>query len=947
MGRLGVLGIMVVLFIAVPLGRQVVDLYTDWLWFEELGYSGVFRTILSAKVLLSLGAGALAFLVLYLNVLATRRGLGSPALELEAEENLPQLPSWSAVEPLYYRFRLVACLAIAFMLSGQGTAQWETLIRFRNAGTFGVVEPLFGRDVGFYVFTYPFLRGVFQFLTLLLTATLAVVAAIYVLSRGIRLTSRGLVAGAWAKGHLLGLAAAFLVVKAWGYSLDAFGLLFSSGGTSFGASYADVNARLPALYAMVALAGLAAVLCLVQMTRPGLRLALGGIALWIVGGLVGLVAYPNIVQRLRVSPNEIVAERPYIERTIAATNRAYGLDRIESRPFPAEENLTAQVLRRNDATIKNIRLWEHRPALDSYGQLQEIRTYYKFVDVDNDRYQLDGEYRQLMLSVRELSHAHLPSRIWINEHLVYTHGYGTVVGPVNRVTREGLPEFFVKDIPPVSTNAALKVTRPEVYFGELANAYVLVKMRAPELNYPQGDQNVYTTYDGAGGVSIGSLWRRLIFAARFAEVKMLLSDDFTPDSRILYHRQVGERVQKVAPFLRVDRDPYPVLTNAGRIVWMVDAYTTTEHIPYSQPTRGVGNYIRNPVKATVDAYDGTVTFYLVEPDEPMAAAYGRAFPGLFRPFSAMPEDLRAHIRYPQDLFGIQARMYAAVPHARPPGLLQQGGPLDGAGAEGGRPRHGDGALLHDHAAPRREARGVRPAPPVHARAAGQHDRLARGALGRGELRQARALRVPQGQAGLRAPAGRGAHRPGRVHLPADLPLEPGRLPGDPGEPPGDSHRGVAPLRAAPLPRRRARPAAGAEARDHGLREPHHDGRDAGGVAPAALRGAPGGRRAGAGGARGAGGGGERGAVADGDRGARALHAGAGAVRPGRLHGVRRRAEAAGGSAPAAPEREPSIARAGGYDQGPMAGEAPGAQTTWISAKSLAKGPMSWRPRAIA
>ena len=658
MGRLGVLGIMVVLFIAVPLGRQVVDLYTDWLWFEELGYSGVFRTILSAKVLLSLGAGALAFLVLYLNVLATRRGLGSPALELEAEENLPQLPSWSVVEPLYYRFRLVACLAIAFMLSGQGTAQWETLIRFRNAGTFGVVEPLFGRDVGFYVFTYPFLRGVFQFLTLLLTATLAAVAAIYVLSRGIRLTSRGLVAGAWAKGHLLGLAAAFLVVKAWGYSLDAFGLLFSSGGTSFGASYSDVNARLPALYAMVALAGLAAVLCLVQMTRPGLRLALGGIALWIVGGLVGLVAYPNVVQRLRVAPNEIVAERPYIERTIAATNRAYGLDRIESRPFPAEENLTAQVLRRNDATIKNIRLWEHRPALDSYGQLQEIRTYYKFVDVDNDRYQLDGEYRQLMLSVRELSHAHLPSRIWINEHLVYTHGYGTVVGPVNRVTREGLPEFFVKDIPPVSTNAALKVSRPEVYFGELANAYVLVKMRAPELNYPQGDQNVYTTYEGTGGVSIGSLWRRLIFAARFAEVKMLLSDDFTPDSRILYHRQVGERVQKVAPFLRVDRDPYPVLTNAGRIVWMVDAYTTTEHIPYSQPTRGVGNYIRNPVKATVDAYDGTVTFYLVEPDEPLAAAYGRAFPGLFRPFSAMPEDLRAHIRYPQDLFGIQARMYA-------------------------------------------------------------------------------------------------------------------------------------------------------------------------------------------------------------------------------------------------------------------------------------------------
>ncbi len=658
MGRLGVVGIMAVLFVAVPLGRQVVDLYTDWLWFEELGLSGVFRTILSTKVLLGVGTGVLAFLVLYLNVLATRPGLGPPVLDVDAEENLPQLPSWSVVEPLFRRFRLVACLAIAFMLSGQGTAQWETFIRFRNAGAFGVADPLFGRDVGFYVFTYPFLLGAFQFLTLLLTATLAVVAAIYVLSRGIRFGPRGLVAGAWAKGHLLGLAAAFLVVKAWGYSLDALGLLFSAGGASFGASYADVSARLPALYVMVGLAGLAAVLCLVQMTRPGLRLALGGIALWIVGGLVGLVAYPNVVQRLRVAPNEIVAERPYIERTIAATNRAYGLDRIESRPFPAEENLTAAVLRKNDTTIKNIRLWEQRPALDSYGQLQEIRSYYKFVDVDNDRYMMDGEPRQLMLSVREISHAHLPSRIWINEHLVYTHGYGAVVGPVNRVTREGLPEFFVKDIPPVSTAPSLKVTQPEVYFGEVANQYVLVKMRAPELNYPQGDQNVYTTYAGTGGVGIGSLWRRLVFAAKFAEVKMLLSDDFTAESRILYHRQVAERVQKIAPFLRVDRDPYPVITTGGRIVWLVDAYTTTDYIPYSQPTRGVGNYIRNPVKATVDAYDGTVTFYLVEPDEPLAAAYGRAFPDMFRPFSAMPEELRAHIRYPQDLFGIQARMYA-------------------------------------------------------------------------------------------------------------------------------------------------------------------------------------------------------------------------------------------------------------------------------------------------
>jgi uncharacterized membrane protein (UPF0182 family) len=656
MARLGVVVVMVVLFMVVPLGRQVVELYTDWLWFDEVGFAGVFATIVWTKLLLGMGAGVVVFLALYLNLLATRRGHGS-LVELAGDENLPQLPDWSLVEPLYRRFLLPACLVIAFMLSGQGTARWETVLRFRSAGAFGVADPLFGRDVGFYVFTYPILLGVFQFLTLVLSVTLAAVGAVYVLSRGARLTPRGLVVTPWAKGHLLGLGAALLVVKAWGYSLDAYGLLFSAGGASFGASYADVNARLPALYGMIGLAGLAAILCLLQITRSGMRFAFVGIALWVGGGLIGLTAYPTIVQRFRVAPNEIVAERPYIERTIAATNRAYGLDRIESRPFPAAENLTAAVLRNNDATIKNIRLWEHRPALDSYGQLQEIRTYYKFVDVDNDRYLLDGESRQVMLSVRELSHAHLPSRIWINEHLVYTHGYGAVVGPVNRVTREGLPEFFVKDIPPVVTGS-LRISRPEVYYGELANAYVLVKMRAPELNYPAGDQNVYTTYAGTGGVAIGSLWRRLVFAARFAEIKILLSDDFTGESRILYHRQVAERVRKIAPFLRVDRDPYPVITAEGRIVWLVDAYTTTDHFPYSQPTQGVGNYIRNPVKATVDAYDGTVAFYVVEPDEPLIAAYTRAFPGLFRPFAAMPEDLRAHIRYPQDLFGIQARMYA-------------------------------------------------------------------------------------------------------------------------------------------------------------------------------------------------------------------------------------------------------------------------------------------------
>jgi uncharacterized membrane protein (UPF0182 family) len=373
--------------------------------------------------------------------------------------------------------------------------------------------------------------------------------------------------------------------------------------------------------------------------------------------VVGLYLYPSFLQRFRVVPNEIDAERPFITRSIEFTRRAYGLDKVESKDFPAEEQLTAADLKRNDATIKNIRLWEHRPLLATYAQLQEIRTYYKFVDVDNDRYLMDGTYRQVMLSAREISHQHLPSRIWINEHLTYTHGYGVVFGPVNQVTPEGLPEFFIKDIPPVSVGP-LKITRPEIYYGELANDYVFVKTKAQELDYPAGDQNIYTAYTGKGGVPVSSLWRKLLFSARYATLRIALSNDITRESRILYHRQIQERVKKIAPFITFDRDAYLVIAEGGRLFWIIDGYTTSNRYPYSEPTGRLGNYIRNSVKAVVDAYDGTVSFYLSNPEDPIILAYAKIFPGLLKLLDAMPESLRAHIRYPQDLFAVQARIYA-------------------------------------------------------------------------------------------------------------------------------------------------------------------------------------------------------------------------------------------------------------------------------------------------
>ncbi|MGH7928963.1 MAG: UPF0182 family protein, partial [Candidatus Binatia bacterium] len=352
------------------------------------------------------------------------------------------------------------------------------------------------------------------------------------------------------------------------------------------------------------------------------------------------------------------AEREFIERTIKFTRLAYGLDRINSQEFPAEEELSAADIKRNDTTIKNIRLWDHRPALISFAQLQEIRTYYKFVDVDNDRYVVDGTYRQVMLSVRELSHPHLQNRNWINEHLTFTHGHGVVFGPVNQVTASGQPEFFIQDIPPVASTS-IKVTRPEIYYGELANAYVLVKTGASELDYPAGDQNIYTTYEGRGGIGIGSFWRKLVFSAQQTTLRILLSQDIKPESRIILHSQIHERVKKIAPFLSFDRDAYPVIAQDGRLFWIIDAYTMSNRYPYSEP-QGAGqfNYIRNSVKAVIDAYHGTVDFYLADPEDPVVLAYGKIFPGLLKPLDQMPEDLRRHIRYPQDLFVTQAHVYA-------------------------------------------------------------------------------------------------------------------------------------------------------------------------------------------------------------------------------------------------------------------------------------------------
>ena len=636
---------------------QLVPLYTDWLWFQEVGYSQVFLTTLSLRGTLFGAVALVVALFLWANLTLAAR-TAAPDVLWELEDQLG-LPGRVVIEPLIRRFLPIVMLLIAIVSGLRASAHWEIILGYLNGPPFGIKDPVFGLDIGMFVFFLPFWRLLHTWAMALVAGTAVLTLAVYVLQRSFVLTTRGPRLAGGARTHLLLLGAALLALKAVGFWLERYEIVLSPRGLVFGASYTDVHATLPMLGALAVLAALAAVACAAQVMRPGLRLVAGAGAALLVVWVVGLGMYPAFLQRLRVAPNELAAERPYLEHNIRMTRAAYGLDRIQEKEFPADEALDARALARNEVTLKNIRLWDYRPLLRTFAQLQEIRTYYKFQDIDNDRYIVNGEYRQLMLSPRELSHQHLQGgRNWINEHLTYTHGYGVVVGPVNRITPEGLPEFFVKDIPPRASDGFTKVSRPEIYYGESSNEYALVRTRSQELDYPAGDQNVYTRYQGEGGIPIGSWARRLLFAARFGEPKIILSDDLTADSRILIYRTVVDRVRLIAPFFRFDRDPYIVVTDDGRLVWMLDGYTTTDRYPYSDPVRGIGNYIRNSVKVTVDAYDGRVRLYIADGTDPIVRAYGAAFPGLLQPLDTMPADLRRHIRYPEDFFAIQARKHA-------------------------------------------------------------------------------------------------------------------------------------------------------------------------------------------------------------------------------------------------------------------------------------------------
>jgi len=645
-----VIGVVLLLIFAVPPG---IRFGTNWLWFSEIGFESVLITELTTKLLLFAVVAAFAFAVLWVNLRRARR-----SVELSAVL-LPDVPP-TALEVINRLGRLVTPISVvvAVMFGISAAAGWLNVLQFIHRTPFGVLDPVNGRDVGFYVFVLPTIGLALSILISIVVFSALFSGFLYFLGGEIGVRQTGFRMTQTAGAHLGTLLAAYLALTVVNTVLvEVPSLLTSDGGRFVGASYADLHAERPGLYisALTATAGIVAVVIGIVRRRV---LPYGAIAIAAYAGvgILARVVFPAAMQRLVVAPTELTRERPYIVNHVAATRRAWGLDSVQTRDLDGAATLTLQNIRANAATIENVRLWDREPLLQTFGQLQEIRTYYDFVSVDDDRYWIDGRYRQVLLSPRELNVASLPTRSFINDHLTFTHGMGITLAPVNQVQGEGLPVLFVKDLPPASS-VSLRNTRPQIYYGELTNEYAIVGTRQREFDYPSGEANIFAEYKGSGGVRISSFARSLLLAWRFQSLKLLLSGDIMPTSRILYHRNVLERTQKALPFVRIDDDPYLVLTDSGSLQWIVDGYTTSSRYPYSQRLTDGTSYMRNSVKVVIDAYHGTVKAYIADASDPIIRAYSSAFRGIFAPLDSMPADLRRHVRYPEDLYRAQTALY--------------------------------------------------------------------------------------------------------------------------------------------------------------------------------------------------------------------------------------------------------------------------------------------------
>jgi len=644
---------------------------SDFLWFQAIGYTSVFWTLRLLKLCLFLAGFALISTYLWANLrvlssrvnwadvthaIARRVGSAPPSRGQPPPPGNVAAPRLAGVAGAPFAAKAVALVlagVFAFALAGH----WDPVLRYWWWQPYGMTDPVYGRDIGFYLFRLPFLELVQNTLLVLVTMVTALLAWLYVEANVLRPSRRtGIEGHPRAVAHLaLNLAALFLLT-AWGYWLDRFALLLSDSGAVFGAGYTEVTVERPALWLMAAATSALGLALLLPAVRRRLRwLAIGAMACLVLW-FGGVVIAPWVVQSFVVEPNELELETPFLVHNIAFTREAFGLGGIEERVYEGFAGLSLASVAGNRATIDNVRLWDWRPLGETFRQLQRIRSYYEFGDVDVDRYEVDGRYRQIMLAVRELADD-LPDRAdtWLNRYLQYTHGYGLAMSLTAEKDDQGGPVLIVKDIPP-KTAGGLVVSQPAIYYGENMRGYRLVTTAVPEFDYPRGDKNVYSTYRGQGGVPLDAFWKKLLFAWDQGDVNLLISSYLTPESRIQLYRRVKERVRRIAPFLELDSDPYPVLSD-GRIYWIVDVYTLSSWFPYSEPDRADFNYIRNSVKVVVDAYDGTVRFYVIDPDDPVIGVYQRAFPALFHPLEDMPADLRRHLRYPQTLFKAQVAKF--------------------------------------------------------------------------------------------------------------------------------------------------------------------------------------------------------------------------------------------------------------------------------------------------
>jgi len=673
----------VVLGVATLVFFWFLGFWGEQLWFEALGYEDRFWKVVFTQAAMLLVGAALAFAVIWLLTWPISRS-----------HRYPRYVAWGFA---------------AYVGANWGLVNWETVLIYLSAVRTELADPIFGKDTGFYLFRLPFYDALYLLVwTVALVGLVAAVAAAAAdapiritrgqIEFGRRISSEGEILQRFRPIYFS--AAAFLLVVAAGRFLARYHLMYSKWGVAQGPGWTDVHVRVPGywivLFACVLLAAglIAAPLYRRRITgffgRFGLPSSQGHAAfLASAGGVLAvlwflvLAAAPGLVQWLRVEPNELTLESPYIAHNIAFTRVGFGLDRIEGREFPAAEALTPAMVAEHERLFRNIRLWDWRVLDAVYKQFQEIRLYYEFADVDVDRYAIGDDYRQVMVSAREMEQANLPpqSQTFVNRRFKYTHGYGVTLTTVNEFTPQGLPNLLVKNIPPVSAYPSLEVDVPQIYYGELTRSYVIANSSEAEFDYPRGDQNVYIHYDGRGGVALGNLWRKFLYGWKFGGTRLFLSGYPTSESRIMFHRQILERVNLLAPFLEFDDDPYVVLAG-GRLFWIIDAYTTSRYFPYSEPlmSRRMGgyagfergeslwndgaeslaavNYVRNSVKVVVDAFHGSVDFYVFEPQDPLIRVWDRVFPGLLKPAEQMPEELLVHVRYPIDLLLAQGLVYA-------------------------------------------------------------------------------------------------------------------------------------------------------------------------------------------------------------------------------------------------------------------------------------------------